>query len=146
MLPFPTGSRHATWIRKQADKIRNSNEEFVKHFKARYAGDLPIWIAIEVWDFGMMSVLLEGLSSADRLALSRPFGLIRDNVLPSWTRNLNVIRNICAHHGRLWNRSLASVTPILPRTGEISALDHLVADRGAQTRPYASAALLQHLL
>jgi abortive infection bacteriophage resistance protein len=146
MLPFPTGSKHATWIRNQAEKFRHSNEEFVKHFKARYAGDLPIWMAIEVWDFGMMSHLLEGLSSADRASLSRPFGLVRDNILPSWTRNLNVVRNICAHHGRLWNRSLASVTPILPLTSEIPPIDHLVGDRRAQTRVYASAVILRHLL
>lgn len=145
-LPFPTGSKHATWIRKQADKFRNSNEEFVRHFKTRYAGDLPVWMAIEVWDFGMMSVLLEGLSSTDRSTISRSFTLVRDNILPSWTRNLNVVRNICAHHGRLWNRSLASVTPVLPRVGEISALDHLVANRQAQTRVYAAAVILRHLL
>jgi len=145
-LPFPTGSKHAAWIRKQAEKFRNSNEEFVRHFKTRYAGDLPVWMAIEVWDFGMMSVLLEGLSSPDRSTISRSFALVRDNILPSWTRNLNVVRNICAHHGRLWNRSLASVTPVLPRVGEIPVLDHLVANRQAQTRIYATAVILRHLL
>jgi abortive infection bacteriophage resistance protein len=145
-LPFPTGSKHATWVRKQAEKFRNSNEEFVKHFRARYAGDLPVWIAVELWDFGMMSVLLEGLASNDKSTISRPFGLVRDNILPSWTRNLNVVRNICAHHGRLWNRSLASVTPVLPRMGESPALDHLVADRQAQTRIYAAAVIIRHLL
>jgi abortive infection bacteriophage resistance protein len=146
MLPFPAGSKHAKWMRRLAEKFRNSSEEFVKHFRTRYAGDFPIWMAIEVWDFGMMSVLVEGLSSADRSTLSRPFGLVRDNVLPSWTRNLNVVRNICAHHGRLWNRSLASVTPILPRIGEIPTLDHLISDRQAQTRVYASAVILRHFL
>jgi len=138
-------SRHTKWLRKQRERFHDSNEEFVKHFKAQYRGDPPIWMAIELWDFGMMSVLMDGMKTIDKAKISAQFGLIRPNILPSWTRNLNVVRNICAHHSRLWNRSLASVTPILPRLAEIPALDHLVVLKHAQTRVYASAAILQNL-
>src|SRR5262249_4557265 len=33
--------------------------------------------------------------------------------LPSWIHSLSYVRNICAHHSRLWNRTLA-VKPRLP--------------------------------
>ncbi|WP_350339980.1 Abi family protein [Paraflavitalea speifideaquila] len=34
--------------------------------------------------------------------------------MESWIEHLTYIRNICAHHGRLWNRILI-VTPTIPR-------------------------------
>jgi abortive infection bacteriophage resistance protein len=144
-VPSPVDSRYAKWSWKLADKFRDSNEDFVKHFKAKYQGDLPIWMSIELWDFGMMSMLLDGMKTVDKARISAQFGLIRTNILPSWTRNLNVVRNICAHHGRLWNRSLVTVLPKLPQPGEVTVFDHLVADRGAQARAYTPAALLQYL-
>jgi abortive infection bacteriophage resistance protein len=36
-----------------------------------------------------------------------------DVVLESWLRALNGVRNIAAHHGRLWNRTLG-YKPLLP--------------------------------
>jgi len=35
-------------------------------------------------------------------------------MLQSWLGALNVIRNICAHHGRLWNRELG-YKPYIPQ-------------------------------
>ena len=34
-------------------------------------------------------------------------------VLYSWLQTLNYVRNICAHHARLWNRELA-IRPMVP--------------------------------
>jgi abortive infection bacteriophage resistance protein len=88
---------------------------------------------------------LGGLKFADRTQLAARFGLPRPDLLTAFTRNLNNVRNICAHHGRLWNRSPADrLAP--PRRGEIALLDHLVADVHAQSRIYATAAFLQYLL
>ncbi len=39
------------------------------------------------------------------------------SVLASWVRHLNVVRNICAHHGRLWNRVIR-VRPMFPRKAQ----------------------------
>jgi abortive infection bacteriophage resistance protein len=102
-------------------------------------------MSLELWDFGMMSMLLDGMKTVDKARISARFGLIRTNILPSWTRNLNVVRNICAHHGRLWNRSLVAVLPKLPQPGEVPVFDHLVADHRAQARAYTPAAILQYL-
>lgn len=137
---------HGKWLTKVDEGFQRSKEEFVKHFKAKYPGDFPpIWIAIELWDFGALSTLLGGLKFADRTQLASRFGLPRPDLLTAFTRNLNNVRNICAHHGRLWNRSPADrLAP--PRRGEIALLEHLVGDVHAQSRIYATAAFIQHLL
>jgi abortive infection bacteriophage resistance protein len=136
----------ATWLARLDETFGRSKEEFVKHFKAKYGGEMPpIWIAIELWDFGMLSVFLGGMKVADQSQLALRYGLPRADLLTSWCRNINNVRNICAHHSRLWNRSPADqISP--PKTGEVAELDHLSTDRVAQTRIYATAAILHFLL
>jgi abortive infection bacteriophage resistance protein len=136
---------HDNWLDRLDDSFRRSNEEFVTHFKTKYHGQYPpIWVAIELWDFGMLSFVLNGLKVADQTLIARKYGL-RPSLLISFARNINNIRNICAHHSRLWNRSpvdrIAS-----PRLGEVPALDHLTNDVSARSRVYATAAVMQHFL
>jgi abortive infection bacteriophage resistance protein len=144
--PSTGKTQHRKWVEKLDCIFARSQDEFAKHFKAKYPGDdPPIWIAIELWDFGMLSVFLNGMKIADREQLAWKYGLPRIDLLTTWARNINHVRNICAHHSRLWNRSPADqISP--PKSGEIPELDHLALDRTAQTRIYATAAVLQFLL
>lgn len=139
-------NEYQRWLTRLDSTFARSKDEFVKHYKQKYRGELPpIWIAIELWDFGMLSVFLGGMKNADQVHLAAKYGLPRPELLTSWVRNLNHIRNICAHHSRLWNRSPADqISP--PRPGESSVLDHLSSDPFALTRLYASAVALQYLL
>jgi abortive infection bacteriophage resistance protein len=144
--PATGQTEYAKWLDRLDETFGRSKEEFVKHFKTKYRGEKPpIWIAIELWDFGMLSVFLSGMQIADQSQLASRYGLPRADLLTSWCRNINNVRNICAHHSRLWNRSPADqISP--PKLGEIVELDHLCADTTAQTRVYATAAVLQMLL
>ena len=47
------------WIGRFNNMVDQSSEEFVTHHKNKYGqtASLPIWIAIELWDFGMTSIL-----------------------------------------------------------------------------------------
>lgn len=136
----------AKWLDRLDETFGRSKEEFVKHFKTKYRGEQPpIWIAIELWDFGMLSVFLGGMKLADQAQLASRYGLPRAELVTSWCRNINNVRNICAHHSRLWNRSPADqISP--PKAGEIIEFDHIATHRAAQTRIYATAAILQFFL
>jgi len=132
---------------KRLDQLFDrSKDEFVKHFKLKYVGEQPpIWIAIELWDFGMLSVFLSGMKIADQEALAAKYSLPRPALLTSWARNINNVRNMCAHHSRLWNRSPADQASH-PKLGEVPLLDHLAGDLLARSRIYAVAAALQFML
>jgi len=43
--------RHSKWIGYLDSAAARSREEFVIHFFETYKDPLPIWIAIELWDF-----------------------------------------------------------------------------------------------
>jgi abortive infection bacteriophage resistance protein len=47
-------------------------------------------------------------------AIAAEYG-IADKVLESWLLSLNFVRNICAHHSRLWNRGFGNKQPSIPR-------------------------------
>ena len=66
-------------------------------------------------------------------------------MLQSWIRTLNQVRNVSAHHSRLWNR-VSTDLPKSARTGTVPHLDHLFADRHSLNRVYAAAAITQHLM
>jgi abortive infection bacteriophage resistance protein len=124
-------------------------EDFAKHFRAKYAGDNPpIWIACELWDFGALSVLFGGMQKRDQTAIAEKYSLRCTGsfkIMESWIRTLNVARNVCAHHCRLWNRPLA-VQPKWPPIGTIPDLDHIAGNTTALTRFYATAAIVCFLL
>lgn len=92
--------------------VERSKEEFIKHHK-RKNYDLPIWVACEVWDFGMLSHLFSGMKPMDQTVIASKFGLHQGKTLASWLQSLSILRNLCAHHSRVWNKGLA-ITPKLP--------------------------------
>ena len=65
-----------------------------------------IWEATEAMSFGQLSKWYDSVSARRiRNEIAVHYGL-NQKVLSSVIRNLAHLRNICAHHGRLWNRNL----------------------------------------
>jgi abortive infection bacteriophage resistance protein len=115
-LPRCNASDFAVLLKKMADEASRSKEEFVVHFRRKYGDShpfLPLWMAVEIMSFGTVLALVEGMKEADLKTVARHYGVPLP-VLTSWLRTLNTIRNVCAHHSRLWNRELG-VKPTLPR-------------------------------
>lgn len=87
----------------------------LEHYLTRYAQPElpPSWVMVEMLTIGQLSHLVGNLSQRrHRTAIARGLG-INDPLLVSWLRTYNRVRNICAHHGRLWNVGLG-VYPALP--------------------------------
>lgn len=99
---------HANWLAKLETEAWQSKDAFVEHFKSKYAGfpTLPIWMSTEVMSLGSLSFCYTGLKNQDKRHIARQVG-IHHKRLKEWLHTLTYIRNICAHHSRLWNRELA---------------------------------------
>lgn len=115
-LPCLTPVRHSEFLHKLENEQNRNKEIFVKHFFQKY-GDhhncLPFWMASEIFSFGMTLTLLNGVEKPLRRKMGTLYG-VADDVFLSWMRALNGVRNICAHHARLWNRELG-YQPLIPR-------------------------------
>lgn len=94
--------------------MERSKAQFVVSFKEKYGDleeNLPLWMAVELMTFGTMLKFFEGMQKNLQNEISSKFGQQKTAFI-SWLKSLNVVRNICAHHERLWNRMLG-VSPIL---------------------------------
>ena len=142
----PSRSKHSDWLGHLDERARKSKEQFAEHFRQKYPRSrMPIWIAVELMDFGPLSHLITGMKTRDVRVIADHYAIPRPELLPKWVWSLSIVRNICAHHSRLWNKPLVNqVKP--PRPGEMSALDHLASDRFALSRLYGAVAVARHML
>jgi abortive infection bacteriophage resistance protein len=113
-FPNVSPEKHQNMLNRLRDEARRSNEQFVQHFRSRYDEfpDLPLWAAAEISTFGTVLTMVNGSESDIRPAIAAKFNL-HDAVFASWLLTLNTIRNVCAHHSRLWNRELG-LKPQIP--------------------------------
>ncbi len=138
-------TEHHTWLSKQAGLISRSKETFIKHNKKKHGLPLPIWISSEVWDFGALSFLYGGMKEADQDAIAAKFGLTNGRVLSTWLRSLNYLRNICAHHSRLWNLNVVEI-PKLPSKNEVLWVAPFVEHDRLKSRPFLLFCITKHLM
>ena len=105
---------HDEFVLRLRKIASESKEEFVRHFFSRYSSeaDLPVWMAVEIMTLGNVLSMFQRFPREDKKTLAGVFGVIPP-VMESWLLTLNYVRNICAHHSRLWNRTLA-IRPFIP--------------------------------
>lgn len=106
--------KHDEWLSHLNKLILDSTEKFITHYRKKYTSsvNIPLWMALELVSFGGLSRLFRGMHGSDQQVISKKYDL-QDTVLSSWLHTLVYVRNLCAHHARLWNRIL-TFKPKLP--------------------------------
>lgn len=82
-------------------------ERFIKHYYDKYqTPELPaIWMVAEVLPLGAWSMIFANLTDReDQKMICKHFG-INYVVMESWLHALTYLRNLCAHHSKLWSRN-----------------------------------------
>jgi len=95
----------------------------LEHYLTTYAEPElpPSWLMVETLTIGQLSTTYRNLRQrSDRSAIAGSIGL-PVTVLESWLETYVRVRNICAHHGRLWNVGLG-VYPAIPTSASVSWL------------------------
>jgi len=120
---FYNTDRHSQWLDRVHEEIERSKETFVVHYRNEYDDfpKLPLWMAVEVMSFGALSKLFSNLKREYQVEIGKVLGF-HPSLLVSWIHSMNFIRNVCAHHARLWNREIA-ISMKLPRTLEWGQID-----------------------
>lgn len=139
-------TQYQDWKKKLDDAVfKARKEDFVKHHHEKYGGKMPIWVITELWDFGLLSRFFAGMQYKDQSYLARRYGLQEGKYLASWLRCINFVRNVSAHHSRLWNRNIVE-RPKFQSSQPHHHLHHLSTDVHAQTRVYGSLCILKMML
>ena len=129
------------WLDRYNKELSFSREDFVKHHQRKYGGQLPIWAAVEVIDWGSLAYLyrLSPIAVCDVIAARMKLTAAQ---LGSWIRALNIVRNYSAHHARMFNR----VYTLKPRLPKVETHPELAAAKKALNRCFGQLTLIQYLL
>lgn len=133
----PDVTTHGEWLQKFNSALRISKEEFVAHHRQRYDGALPVWVAVEVMDWGMLSYLYRMAPGKVRNAIAKVCGLTSPQ-MESWLKCLNILRNYAAHHARVFNRGF-DITPKLSQDRRLDVI------RNTKNRAFGQLTLIRYL-
>jgi len=108
-----------------ASEIARSNDVFIKHNFDNHDGEVPVWAAVEVLSFGTLSKIIKNLKtgtgssysilSSNYQYRSKKGNLVKPSqkMLASWIQGVSVLRNMCAHNSRIYNRTIHTTPEIL---------------------------------
>ncbi|NNM51091.1 MAG: Abi family protein [Pseudomonadales bacterium] len=88
-------------------------------------------MAAECLSFGVWVEVYKGLTRRDSKLIATEFGLHFDD-MSSFTHSLSVLRNVCAHHARVFDRSHTHASNVAGKLkGVVSAGDNTFYSRAA---------------
>lgn len=113
---FQSQEKYQRCLENLQEEIDRSHEAFIGHYQATYTNPSlpPMWAICEVMSLGQLSKWFDNLKRhADRKEIASAFGL-DETVVRSFMHHLTHVRNLCAHHSRVWNRRF-TFTMRIPR-------------------------------
>lgn len=108
-----------------AAEIARSRDVFIAHNFNNHDGAIPIWAAVEIMSFGTLSKMIKNLKSGQNsvlLSIIRNYEYKNGNgqlitpsidMFTSWVQAVSVMRNICAHNSRIYNRVIPSIPKLI---------------------------------
>lgn len=150
---------HAHWLNTTQRRVERAkrHSEPVRHHQRNYGGELPIWVLADLLDFADVSQLVEGLPAKQQWDVAKALGVKinrdalsksqrkkvnKNHPLARWCEQLTVVRNTCAHHSRVWNRSFVPAGTNALRTD--ASLESL--PEGQSERLYGALAVMAAIL
>ena len=97
---------HLTLLQKE---FGYSQEIFIKDHKRRYPNtDAEAWKIMEIASMGTLSKFYKNLNHQlpEKSLIAKEMGLNLNSELSSWLEAIVYVRNIIAHHSRLWSRNM----------------------------------------
>ena len=97
---------HKSLMNKFKTEVRRQDDlPFVRHHNSKYGGQFPVWVAVELFSFGMLAQLYDILTESDQWAISKQYKLTPEE-MDALIASAVDVRNICAHYSRLYNQEI----------------------------------------
>lgn len=136
--------RFANQLDSLQKEVDRSNETFIDHYKNKYTSpsEPPCWMSLEVSSMGLLSKIFQNLKKGnEKKIIANHFGLSDALILENWMHSFCNLRNICAHHGRIWNRRLSKIK--LPYNTKFQFLEN---DKIYTNKLYATICCIEYIL
>jgi len=125
---FTNKDEHKRHLSNLQEEFARSGEVFAKAYRKEHPSEKPkskmwensvkpdAWLIFEVATFGILSKMYKNLihDLPEKSKIANEFGLNLHNELSGWLEAITYLRNIVAHHSRVWSRNMVKRT-ILPK-------------------------------
>lgn len=114
--------KHSQFLVKVDREIKRSREVFIKHYSKTYKVPQrpPAWMIIELLSLGTVSMMFTNIKDRKvRKRVADEFG-VPEKVLVNWIKEISFLRNLCAHHARIWNRQYSPLAVPKPMKCEVN--------------------------
>ena len=138
---------HAQNIIQLEKELERSDEIFITHYKKTYTSPKmpPIWVICEIISFGLLSRWLKSMKASEpRNKIAKSY-CMDYTVLISFIEHLTYLRNLCAHHSRVWNKKMTK-TMQLPRSKPSNLISNFNQEKAASRKIYNTLVMMIHLL
>lgn len=130
---FKNPWQHHKDLSKIVRDIEASHETFVTHYTSTYDEPFlpPIWAVVETLTLGALSRWYASTKdNTARAKVSKALGMPTVEIMESVLHSLTLIRNICAHHARLWNRKMTMQLPKIKRLQNAIQTEEIIDKKG----------------
>jgi abortive infection bacteriophage resistance protein len=136
------------WMSKYRELVDGAkNEDYVKHHLLTYPQDeVPIWVAVEFFSFGAVNRLLGLMKVEDANEVARAVGVSSGAKLRAFLLTVGYLRNLAAHHSRLWNRTLTVKLPKFYSSEVGPDLAALATGAAVEPKVYGAFAVMAYLV
>ena len=130
-------------VDKINEELTRCDDGAILAFQSTYSNPYPpSYMLLEITSFGILPRLYNNLiPSRQKKEIAAAFGL-SVSVFASWLHSIVSIRNVCAHHERLWNSKLR-IQPLFPRR---TMNTWLIATTASNNRVYYVLSMIIYLL
>ncbi len=92
------------WIAIKREIGYNKDSDVVKHHNSNYNKKMPLWVLVELISFSNLSKYYNSLYTSEQKIIANLVGFNNNN-LSNWLHCMSVLRNMCAHNNRLYNKT-----------------------------------------
>jgi abortive infection bacteriophage resistance protein len=110
--------KHRDGLADLQNEFARTGESFAKDFRQKHPTENPdVWAIFEVASFGTLSKIYSNLKPQlpEKAIITHELGLNSINDLSSWLAAISYLRNVLAHHSRVFGRDILK-RPVLPRS------------------------------
>lgn len=123
---FNSQNLYQTCLASLDTELGRSKETFVQHYFDTYQTPTrpPIWAICELLTLGQLSKWIGNIKlRPDRQAVAAPLGL-DEKLVCAFAHHLTQVRNLCAHHSRVWNRKFMFTMQVPKRPVDLAQQFH----------------------
>ena len=122
----------------EESKRAERNTEEIQHYSSSYSEPFlpPIWIIVSIMSFGELFRWIKNTKNQPvKNKVAKLLGMPNTQVFEGVSRVLTTVRNICAHHGRLWDRRLNTKLPYITKGLKVPMVSRQATCGGDEAAP-----------